>query len=386
MARKYLLLWRERREIRSLILAVLCAISTLQNFDGDVSLLMRSYDLLLALLVRAMRTRLPPVLPNSQIRCSVSRFSEVECVTFFRFRKCDLTRLIHALEMPFSISIGFFGHRNYFSGEEALLLLLRRFAYPCRLAELVSFFGLQIPQLSMLLQWTVNFVHSRFSGHLQDLMIWQHLVQPMMAALISKGVSPHMRCWGFLDGTLRPIARPQQGQQAMYSGHKRTHGLKFEMVCLPNGMIAWLSGPYDGRRHDSYMLLCSGLLTRLQQFSDAVGGACVFGDAAYPLSSVLQVGFRGVNLTQEQSAYNLVMSSVRESVEWSFGKIVQYYSFLDFRKNLKVMLSPVGKYFIVGAFLTNCHTCVYGSVTSSFFECFPPTLEHQFKDKYNKLT
>ena len=63
-------------------------------------------------------------------------------------------------------------------------------------------------------------------------------------------------------------------------------------------------------------------------------------------------------------------------VEWEFGKILKNFAFLDFRKNLKVLLSPVAKYYLVGALLTNCHTCLYGSQTSRYFNLEPPLLEH----------
>ena len=53
------------------------------------------------------------------------------------------------------------------------------------------------------------------------------------------------------------------------------------------------------------------------------------------------------------------MSAVRTSVEWGYGKIVKYFAFLDFSKNLKVLLQPVGiKLYIVAALLANCHTCL----------------------------
>ena len=69
------------------------------------------------------------------------------------------------------------------------------------------------------------------------------------------------------------------------------------------------------------------------------------------------------------------MSAVRVSVEWTFGKVIQQFAYLDFRKNQKVLLQPVGKYYMVGALLTNCHTCLYGSQTTTFFGVPPPTLE-----------
>ena len=33
-----------------------------------------------------------------------------------------------------------------------------------------------------------------------------------------------------------------------------------------------------------------------------------------------------------------------------------------------------GQYFIAATLLMNCHTCLYGSVTNSYFGCEPPTL------------
>jgi len=50
-------------------------------------------------------------------------------------------------------------------------------------------------------------------------------------------------CFGFIDGTVRPICRPGENQRIVYNGHKRVHAIKFQSVTLPNGMIAQLFGP-----------------------------------------------------------------------------------------------------------------------------------------------
>ena len=50
-------------------------------------------------------------------------------------------------------------------------------------------------------------------------------------------------CFGFVDGTGRPIPRPDENQTVVYNGHKRVHGLKFQSVVIPNGLIAHLYGP-----------------------------------------------------------------------------------------------------------------------------------------------
>ena len=51
--------------------------------------------------------------------------------------------------------------------------------------------------------------------------------------------------------------------------------------------------------------------------------------------------------------FNKSMSEVRISVEWLFNDIINYFKFMDFKKNLKVGLSSVGKMCIVSGLLHN---------------------------------
>lgn len=128
------------------------------------------------------------------------------------------------------------------------------------------------------------------------------------------------------------------------------------------------------------MLAASGLLQQLQQFAyDTTGRPmCIYGDPAYPLRIQLQAPFRNPVLTQEMQAFNSAMSSVRVSVEWLFGDIINYFKFIDFKKNLKIQLSSVGKMYIVCALLRNALTCLYGNQASEFFNLNPPTLNEYF--------
>ena len=57
-----------------------------------------------------------------------------------------------------------------------------------------------------------------------------------------KGAALH-NCFGFVDGTVRPVCRPGEHQRVIYNGHKRVHALKFQCVALPNGLIGNLYGP-----------------------------------------------------------------------------------------------------------------------------------------------
>ena len=72
-------------------------------------------------------------------------------------------------------------------------------------------------------------------------------------------------CWGFVDITIRPISKPERNPHVLYNGQKKVHGIKFESVAAPNGLIAYFFGPVEGWRHDSAMLARSGLLQMLER-------------------------------------------------------------------------------------------------------------------------
>lgn len=136
----------------------------------------------------------------------------------------------------------------------------------------------------------------------------------------------------------------------------------------------------EGKRHDAAMLADSDLLTALEQYAVSPTGQamCIYGDPAYPLRVNLMAPFRGAALTAQMEAFNKSMSNVRMSVEWLFGDVVEYFKFMDFKKNLKIGLSSIGKLYVVCALLRNALTCLYGNSTSSYFMLDPPTLEEYF--------
>ena len=69
-------------------------------------------------------------------------------------------------------------------------------------------------------------------------------------------------------------------------------------------------------------------------------------------------------LTEDMKAFNKAMSSLRVSVEWLFGDVSNSFKFIDFKKNLKLRLSAVGKFYEVAALIRNILTCLYGNTTS----------------------
>jgi len=73
----------------------------------------------------------------------------------------------------------------------------------------------------------------------------------------------------------------------------------------------------------------------------------IYGDMAYPLRPHLQTPFQGARLNRLQQDFNTEMSRVRIPVEWLFSDIINYFKFIDFKKNLKIGLSPIGKMYLV---------------------------------------
>ena len=129
------------------------------------------------------------------------------------------------------------------------------------------------------------------------------------------------------------------------------------------------------------MLRESGIIELLEAHSNRLDGTPLFiyGDPAHPLRPHLQAPFKKNNLTAEQQAYNKAMSKVRVSVEWVFGEILQYFAFVDFKKNKKIALSEIGKMYRACALLHNARTCLYGSSASRFMDIEPPSLEMYFE-------
>lgn len=58
--------------------------------------------------------------------------------------------------------------------------------------------------------------------------------------------------------------------------------------------------------------------------------------------------------------------------------LMMIFKFLDFKKNLKIGLSQVGKIYIVCSILRNAITCLYSNTTADFFGLGPSSLNEYF--------
>lgn len=162
----------------------------------------------------------------------------------------------------------------------------------------------------------------------------------------------------------------------MFSGHKRVHCVKFQVcvsictdsmlatkfwypllsnhfqsVVAPNGLVAHMFGPIEGRRHDAFMLGASGLSRKLGRFVQPNGQPYVLcGDPAYGVSRTILAPYRGAQLSRQQMDFNKAMSRVRIGVDfWEDLPIFLVYWFQEEQQGS----SPACRQVLLSGRLTN---------------------------------
>ena len=101
--------------------------------------------------------------------------------------------------------------------------------------RLIPRFGRSVPEFSEIISEVSSHIFDNY-GYLLRSLDQPDCLQRFADAIYGRG-SALSNCWGFLDGTVRPIARPGEHQRVLYNGHKRVHALKFQSVVAPNGMM-----------------------------------------------------------------------------------------------------------------------------------------------------
>lgn len=349
-----------------------------------------------------------PLLVRAHIR--IHTFSHAQCVLLFRcsventllnflrscltgycssyrFEPADIAKLIHLFRIPMWLKAS---NGTVWHQEEAFLLVLRRLSFPGRWTDLEGVWGRDYTQLSRCFSALLGYIDRRLGHNVTNkLGFWAPHFERFNDAIrrvvrVDGGVS----ICGFIDGKLMGICRPSPVsvngaaqeidlQREVFSGHKRLHGVKFQCVQAPNGMFIDYYGIVSGRRHDAHMLHKSDLNARMAAVQ--IGAArqyVVYGDSAYGgHHSHIQRCHVGARLTHEQIRANQRMSSARICVEWGFAKLVSTFKYLEFKRAHQLLSQPLGRIIRVAVLLANCHTCFYGSETTSYFGLLPPRIE-----------
>ena len=183
----------------------------------------------------------------------LDNMSDDECQAEFRFYKNDVCDLMEVLGFPETFTCY---NGLTVDGTEALCILLKRFAYPCRYLDMIPRFARPVPQLCMTSNMVMDYLYTHWSHLLTSLN--QPWLSPDNLEIFANGTfqagGALRNCFGFVDGTVRPVSRPGKNQRVLYNGHKKVHAINVQSVAVPNGLVANLYGRVEGKRHDGSML------------------------------------------------------------------------------------------------------------------------------------
>jgi nuclease HARBI1 len=343
--------------MKNLVNAIL--IDMLSDEDSD------DEDLWFALSLR-------PKLQTGVSNFNLNAFSAVESRSFFRFSTREIAQLVVGFGLPTYMKTK---ENIHFQSTEGLCLLLRKMATPQRYVDLTTMFHRSHGAMSHIFYCMLEFIYNKYKDTLyMNVQLIRSRIANYADAIEKKGC-PLPNVWAFIDGTVRGVCRPTFGQQAIYSGHKRKHGLKFQTLAAPDGLIVHIWGAIEARRHDITLLRLSKLESTLKS-DEVFKGYLVYGDPAYGCSDQFVCPYPTVLFTPEKKKFNKIMSKLRVAVEWSYGDVVRYWSYLDMKSRMKSQQIPVTQLYVVAVLLTNCLTITRGgNTTSDYFSLAPPTLQ-----------
>jgi hypothetical protein len=162
----------------------------------------------------------------------------------------------------------------------------------------------------------------------------------------------------FIDGTDRPVQRPQQAkaQRECYSGKQHQHTLKNLIVSDEGQRILCLTGTRPGARQDYYRFKQAGLG---EVIPDDVGVWVDLGFLGiakdYPCLQVVipHKSSKHHPLTPEQKAENQIISAFRIRVEHAIAGIKCFRCLTDAYRNKGIVLAD--KFMLIASGLWNYH-------------------------------
>lgn len=182
----------------------------------------------------------------------------------------------------------------------------------------------------------------------------------------------------FIDGTTQQVCRPTRGQQSVYSGNHRVHGVCYVASRAGDGICDNLCLAMAGRHHDAFAINPNQLVQQLEEVSATLGTqVAVYGDSAfYGFGPHIGHAYKDcAATTPDQAQETLDMYSGRIIIEWQFGEQDGAWAILRNKHAKKILNSPVELHFNLCVLLTNCATCLRGNNTSAYFDLDPPLLD-----------
>ena len=168
------------------------------------------------------------------------------------------------------------------------------------------------------------------------------------------------------------------------NGWKKLHTLKYQGLLLADGII-WMFGPINRRWHNACIFWQSTLPDLLRQYSKAFPKCHWYTHVDWALQLIypMELPFKSMvtwpmassstscpcskvkNLSQLQKWFNADISAVCVSIEWSFGKVLNLFTWVNFKPNQKLCPHPIALYYLVTVILTATLVCMVATPATS---------------------
>lgn len=324
----------------------------------------------------------PPDGGTYDVEFDISKKDDYWVNQHLRIPREHILRVAIAMGVPRTVRTR---NRDKCCRELAFIMLLYKLSWPRRLIDFAEQFGGNGTRAMRIANVLTVFLYERFRVKLETLdrarMTDEYIMHLCTLTHAKTQAVPHV--WGFIDATVRECCRPVYFQEAIYNGKDRVHAIKFQTIVSVDGIICHCSGPWSGRRHDSYIYkhTLPNVLHDLPvlNIGNTMVPVAVYADPGYFLTTRVLMPFPDGRECAIHQAFNVTMSRARISVEWGYSRVSRLWKHLNFKDNLKVFKSPIGAQYAVGVLLTNAVTCIdRGNQISQYFRCMPPTLEEYF--------
>jgi len=248
----------------------------------------------------------------------------------YKLSKSELLRLHALLDLPDKIAVG---GRLRVHSFEALLIVLRRLAYPCRRGDLVKQFGRSEEDISKIFNTTIRLIAQKYGKIIPFHMeLYTKLRHEFARVIAEKNGMPRRAArlatvTGFVDGTVFGVGARGDDTRFWVTKSQET-GINYLGIQWPNGLMGAMMGPYEGHKGDSKAWVDSGLgefMARHPDFKDDI----VWGDGGFNTASAFIWSSRRPR-SEKSRLFDAFFRDLRVRVEHGFGILKNTFTYLTF--------------------------------------------------------
>jgi hypothetical protein len=188
--------------------------------------------------------------------------------------RAHLSELFVSLRAPNVIKL-LSQESGYVCAEFAFILWIYRMKHKDSLTKMQTTFQMEWSRLSKCILAFQKWLYDNHSFRVTNAIhFWAPHIASFNAKILALEHPPsgiYSRAFGCIDATLIPLSMPSpvmfataradgsydlqiiDAEERFYCVYKHVHAIKFQALCLPNGLVADISGVVLGRRHDSFL-------------------------------------------------------------------------------------------------------------------------------------